>query len=85
MVENKTNKHIAVFSGQNLNYDAQEFNGAKLTAVFGGIDLDLTNAKIQNDAEIRICAIFGGVDMTHKNNKDAEQCGKVVLHLFFVL
>ena len=63
MVENKTNKHIAVFSGQNLNYDAQEFNGAKLTAVFGGIDLDLTNAKIQNDAEIRICTIFGGVDI----------------------
>lgn len=63
MTDRVINKHTSVFSGQDLNYDAQEFNGAKLTAVFGGIDLDLTNAKIQNDAEIRVCAIFGGVDI----------------------
>ena len=63
MAEKIINKHTAVFSGQDLNYEAQEFNGAKIIAVFGGIDLDLTNARISNGAEISVCAVFGGVDI----------------------
>ena len=63
MTERVINKHTAVFSGQDLNYDAQEFKGAKLTAIFGGIDLDLTKASIANDAEISVCVVFGGVDI----------------------
>ncbi len=63
MAEKVINKHIAVFSGQDLNYNAQEFNGAKLTAVFGGIDLDLTKANITKDAKISVCVLFGGIDI----------------------
>lgn len=63
MTEKIINKYTAVFSGQSLNYDTQEFSGAKLIAIFGGIDLDLTNAKIQNNAVISVCAVFGGVDI----------------------
>ncbi len=53
----------AVFSGQNINDDGQIFNGANLKAIFGGIDIDLTNATIENNAEIKASAIFGGIDI----------------------
>jgi len=59
----KINKHTAVFSGQDLNYDSQGFNGAKLKAIFGGIDLDLTKASIAENAEISVCVVFGGIDI----------------------
>ena len=63
MEEKNKNNHWAIFSGQNLNYDAQQFLGTKLKAIFGGLELDLTNAKIENNAEIKVCALFGGIDI----------------------
>ncbi len=62
-MDNNINKHCAVFSGQEIQFDAKEFSGAKLTAVFGGIDLDLTKAQINQDVNIKVCAIFGGIDI----------------------
>ena len=53
----------AIFSGQDLNYAGEVFNGAELTAVFGGIKCDLRNAIIQKDCAINATAIFGGVDI----------------------
>lgn len=53
----------AVFSGQDLNYTGEVFNGAELTAVFGGIKCDLRNAIIEKDCAINTTAVFGGVDI----------------------
>lgn len=53
----------AAFSGQNLNYDGESFNGAELTAVFGGVKCDLRNAVIEKDCAITATGIFGGVDI----------------------
>ena len=53
----------AIFSGQDLNYAGEVFNGAELTAVFGGIKCDLRNAIIDRDCAINATAIFGGVDI----------------------
>lgn len=53
----------ATFSGSNLNYDGEVFEGAELTAVFGGIDCDLRNAIIDKDCAIQVSAIFGGIDI----------------------
>ena len=44
----------------------------ELTAVFGGIDLDLTNAIINEDKVITVCAIFGGVDIIMPSNVNVE-------------
>ncbi len=52
-----------VFSGSDLRYDGEVFEGAELTAVFGGIECDLRNAIIENDCAIQVSAIFGGVDI----------------------
>ena len=36
----------AVFSGENLDFSGEEFHGAELNAVFGGVKCDLRNAVI---------------------------------------
>ena len=53
----------AVFSGCEVNYDGEMFEGAELTAVFGGVDCDLRNAIIEKDCAIQVSAIFGGIDI----------------------
>ena len=53
----------AVFSGCDIQYDGEVFEGAKLTAVFGGVDCDLRNAVIEKDCAIQVSAIFGGIDI----------------------
>ena len=51
----------ATFSGQNLNFNGEQFKGAELTAVFGGVKCDLTNAIIDNDCAITATSVFGGI------------------------
>ena len=63
-LEGKTLKSgCATFSGCDMNYDGEVFEGAELTAVFGGVECDLRNAIIEKDCAIRISAIFGGIDI----------------------
>ena len=54
---------VAIFSGQELNLEGNDFKGKNLCAIFGGIDLDLRNAKIKEDVVINATAIFGGIDI----------------------
>ena len=58
----KENVYTATFSGQDARCDG-EFKGANLTAVFGGIEYDLRNAIINQDAVINTSSIFGGIDI----------------------
>ena len=53
----------AVFSGSELNYDGEVFEGAELSAVFGGVECDLRGATIEKDCAIRVTAVFGGIDI----------------------
>lgn len=51
----------AVFSGTDLHFDGEIFDGAELSAVFGGLDCDLRNAVINGDCAIKAAAVFGGI------------------------
>lgn len=62
----------ATFSGQNLNYDGEVFEGAELTAVFGGIKCDLRKAIIEKDCAITVSAIFGGIDILLPENVNVK-------------
>ena len=55
------NEFCACFSGQNIKFDDQEFKGSEVNAIFGGVTLDLRNAKIKDGSVIEATAIFGGV------------------------
>ena len=68
---------FAVFSGCDVKYDHEVFEGATMTAVFGGIDCDLRHAIIEKDCVIQACAIFGGIDILvpdHVNVKVSSSC-----------
>ena len=58
-----TKPGFAAFSGCDMNYEGEVFEGAELTAVFGGIKCDLRNAIIEKDCAIQMSAIFGGIDI----------------------
>lgn len=53
----------ATFSGQDIHFDNEVFNGSELTAVFGGIECDLRNAVFNSDVVIKTCCVFGGIDI----------------------
>ena len=62
----------AIFSGCNLNYDGEVFDGAELSAVFGGVKCDLRNAVIDQDCAIQASAIFGGMDILVPSNVNVK-------------
>ncbi len=53
----------ATFAEQKVNKDGEEFKGANLDAVFGGVNLDLRKANIENEAAIKASSIFGGIEI----------------------
>jgi len=53
-----------IFSGIKRRFNTPEFRGGKATALFGGIDLDFTQAGLaDNKATIELTAIFGGIEV----------------------
>ncbi len=59
-----TLNEAVVFGGLERRMNSQDFQGGDITAIFGGIELDLTEANIQADAAtLAITAIFGGVEV----------------------
>jgi len=58
-------KQVAIFSGADVQCDSEEFKGADIMALFGGVDLDLRGTKVGEDkpAKIDVVAAFGGVDI----------------------
>lgn len=59
--KNTGKEYCATFSGQNLSFQDEEFNGCELSSIFGGIKCDLRNAKIKKENIINCTAIFGGI------------------------
>jgi predicted membrane protein len=56
--------YVNVFSGGERQIVSQNFKGGKITAVFGGIELDLTKAKLaQGVSELEIACVFGGATL----------------------
>ena len=55
-------EELSVFSGHNRIVHSQAFKGGKVVAVFGGSEIDLTNAKLEpgSAADIEMVCVFGG-------------------------
>lgn len=64
-----------VFSGIKAVSHSKQFRSASLTSVFGGIQLDLTNAEPVNGAVIDVAAIFGGITIYVPRNCRVEVRG----------
>ena len=70
--QKKVPSHIAIFGGSTPNYNGKTFIGAFCTALFGGVDLLLKDAAIENGAVIDALALFGGVDVVLPPNVNVE-------------
>lgn len=53
----------AIFSGVNRRMMSKNFQGGKITAAFGGADIDLTQSDFEGVVTIQVDIIFGGVKM----------------------
>lgn len=76
---NKLNKskegiseYCATFSSAKPNFKNEKFNGADLTAVFGGVDCNLDEAIIDGDVVINVTSIFGGVKLYVPSNFEVK-------------
>ncbi len=55
----------AVFGGAEHTVNSQNFKGGETMALFGGVELDLRDAKLSADGcKIHATALFGGVNLT---------------------
>ncbi|TJX15892.1 hypothetical protein E9840_01685 [Tissierella creatinini] len=55
---------FVIFSGNGAINQSSSFKGGKVTAILGGIDLDLRQAQLKdNNAFLDVTALFGGVEI----------------------
>ena len=55
---------FVIFSGLKRRFESDKFQGGKATAMFGGLELDLTQTKLKdNQATVELTAILGGIDL----------------------
>jgi predicted membrane protein len=61
--------YVNVFSGGERQIVSQNFKGGRISSVFGGIELDLTKAKLAPGRnEIEIACVFGGATIIVPDN-----------------
>jgi predicted membrane protein len=53
----------AILGGNEKHNTADDFKGAKITAVMGGVKLDLRKATIKKEATIEVFGFWGGVEI----------------------
>lgn len=64
-----SNNYFALFSGINTNNESDDFKGGNVTAIFGGVELNLCKASIKEEKVfLDATAIFGGVEIKVPEN-----------------
>lgn len=58
----------AIFSGNDTSNKSQDYKGGKMTAVFGGITIDLRDAVIKDSATIEVFTVCGGIELKVPRN-----------------
>lgn len=65
-------EYAAVFAGDKINMQNEKLEGLSLSAVFGGLELDLSQAIVEKDTIINATAVFGGVDIRLPQNANVK-------------
>jgi hypothetical protein len=55
---------VAVYDGIELESRAKAFRGGSMLAWFGGIEVDLRNARLSGEARLSVHALLGGIEIT---------------------
>jgi predicted membrane protein len=73
-------ERFAIFGGSDTKSRADPFTGGELTAVFGGVSLDLSEARLPREwAELEATAVFGGVEIKIPRDWRVEVNGTPIL------
>lgn len=67
--------YTAIFGGQERRVTSKGFQGGEATAVFGGIDVDLRDAKLADGAALELAAVFGAVKVLVSKDVEVELSG----------
>jgi len=71
---------LVIFWGSNKKITATDFRGGNVTCIFGGSELDLSNAKIiKKDAVLNVSAIFGGIKIRVPDDSPVVSEGSAIL------
>jgi predicted membrane protein len=71
---------FAIFAGLNRRIESQSFRGGKATALMGGIELDLTQARLaEPKVSLELTAIMGGINIRVPRHIRVELHGNPVL------
>lgn len=63
---------VAIMSGNKIQNSSQDFRGGELTAVMGGIELDLRGASIREEAVLNVFSFWGGIELKIPNDWTVE-------------
>lgn len=53
----------AVFSGSKERLDIDDFKGGEVNAIFGGVEIDISECNIATEAHMEVNAVFGGLKL----------------------
>lgn len=67
-------EYLGIFSGNDVVIN-DEFKGASLVSVFGGVELDLRDAKMDKEVVISAVSVFGGIDIKLPRNAKVKTSG----------
>lgn len=59
---------VVIFGGSKRRITSKDFKAASLTAVFGEVQIDLTEAEIVDGATVDVTAVFGGAKLKLPDN-----------------
>lgn len=71
-------EYEVLFSSLNVANNSQDLQGAKISVVFGGAEIDLRPASISHDITIRCESVFGGVELYLPSNVRVQVTGTPV-------
>ncbi|MBC3880892.1 hypothetical protein H8K35_01760 [Undibacterium sp. LX40W] len=70
---------IAIMSGSQGNIASANFTGGDITAVMGGVELDLRNASIETEAVLNVFTFWGGISLKIPNDWSVVNSANAVL------
>ncbi len=71
--------HFAVLGGSTQRVSSSNFQGGSVTAVMGGVELDLRDAMLLSTATLEVTAVMGGVEVRVPANWQVEVSGSPIL------
>lgn len=73
-------KLFAFMGGGELNYHSKQLKGGEVMAIWGGYDLDFSDADMEGDSmQLNLYCIMGGVEITVPANWKVEKSGAVCI------